>query len=369
MWFFFGFITFTVFAISYGYKRINARWKGVPGKTGIVKYEYKIERGENNIVGFKIGIEAYGDYDFVLKRESRFDRWCKKLGVVIEHQVGTDEFDKEIYIISDDPQFCQALSSNIKILNDVLKLFRSGVADFCHLKEMRYNNEQLWLSYKVDPGFDEASIKWLAATVAPRLVLVAAALIKAGQEVDKQRRDPFVIKAAIILAISTGLVINGGLQILWIRGGGPPITLDISALLWHSVLLGLTIVALLIAATFYIIGRSSRTHLVLIEIVLVGTFGAMATCFVELRDLNIDSDRSVPAMHVVTSVDKYVSSGRRRSTSYYLYVEDWTKQQATIKLKVGYSIYNSISIGDRVRIMERSGFFGYRWIDKIDKDR
>ena len=78
MWFFFGFITFTIFAISFGYKRINACWEGVP-------------------------------------------------------------------------------------------------------------------------GFNEKSIKKLAANAAPRLLLVAAALIKAGQGVEKQRRDPFVIKAAIIL--------------------------------------------------------------------------------------------------------------------------------------------------------------------------
>lgn len=80
MWFFFGFITFTIFAISFGYKRLNARWEGVRGKVGIVEYEYKIEHGDKSIAGFKIGIEAYGDYDFALKRESRFGYWCKKLG-------------------------------------------------------------------------------------------------------------------------------------------------------------------------------------------------------------------------------------------------------------------------------------------------
>lgn len=47
----------------------------------------------------------------------------------MEHQVGTDEFDKEIYIISDDPKFCQSLSSNAKMRNDAPKLFRSGTAD------------------------------------------------------------------------------------------------------------------------------------------------------------------------------------------------------------------------------------------------
>jgi len=289
MWFFFGFITLTIFVISFGYKRLNARWKGVPGKVGIVEYEYKIEHGDKGIAGFKIGIAAYGDYDFALKRESRFD-------------------------YSDDPKFCQALSSNVKMLNDVLKLFRSGTADFCRLKEMRYNSEKLWLNYKVEPGFNEKSITKLAATVAPRLLLVAAALIKAGQEVEKQRQDPFVIKAAIILAVSTGLAINGGLHLLRLRGNGPPITLDISTMIGHSVLLGLVIVAFLVAAIFYMLGRSSRTHLVLIEVILVGTFGAIATCFVELRDMNIDFDRSIPAIHSVTTIDKYVSSGRRRST-------------------------------------------------------
>ena len=132
-------------------------------------------------------------------------------------------------------------------------------------------------------------------------------------------------------------------------------------------LLGLVIVAFLMTATFYMLGRSSRTHLVLIEVIFVGTFGAIATCFVELRDMNIDFDRSTSAIHSVTSIDKYVSSGRRRSNTYYLYVEDWTKQQETIKLNVNYSVYNSISIGDRVRIIERSGFLGYPWIEQIDK--
>lgn len=366
MWFLFGFITTLMFALYYGYKRFNARWRGERGRIGAVEYEYAPEHRKDVLVGFKIGIEAYGDYDFALRRETWFDRWCKRVGIASEHQVGSDEFDREIYVISDDPQFCQVLSSKSEMRDHVMLLFRSGASKFCELKEIRYNQEKLWLDYKVKDGFRRETIQKFAEEYSPRLVLMAAELVKAGQEVKKQRRDPFLIKSILLLSISSGMLINGFLQFMRINLSELPLTLEVGELIGHAIGLGLVIVALLIVATIYLLGRSSRTHLVLLEIILAGSLGAFVTSAAELRDLNMELDRGEAAHHVVKALGKHISKGRK-STSYYLHVEDWTGRERSLRLSVGSGLYGRVAVGDAIEIVEKPGYFGYRWMEKMDK--
>lgn len=38
--------------------------------------------------------------------------------------------------------------------------------------------------------------------------------------------------------------------------------------------------------------KHARTHLVLIHLIFIGTFGSMSSAFAELRDVNIEFDRA-----------------------------------------------------------------------------
>lgn len=288
----------------------------------------------------------------------------KKIGLTKEHQVGRDAFDKAIYIVSDDLHLWRALSPEEKLTSDIDEMFRLAPATFCELREIRYNSGMLWLRYKVFTGFDAQSIDKVAAKLAPKLALIAAALIKAEQDTTKKLRDPFVIRAAVLLAISSGLAINGALQLWRLDWTALPITLDVGELLRHALWLAGTVSALLIIAAIVWLGRSARTHLVLIELLVVGSLGAAATGAAELRDMNIEFDQHPPELHAVNTVLKAVARSRR-STRYYLYVEDWEGKQSQVKLKVSAAIYERIDIGKRVVIVVRPGLLSYRWIEDI----
>jgi len=106
---------------------------------------------------------------------------------------------------------------------------------------------------------------------------------------------------------------------------------------------------------------------VLIELLLVGSFGAVSTAFTELRDLNIELDQSQAIEYHAKTLDKRISRGRRRSTSYYLYLEDWNRGTFEEKVKVSKLLYNTIAVGDSVSIRQKSGYLGYRWVGSIQK--
>ena len=77
------------------------------------------------------------------------------------------------------------------------------------------------------------------------------------------------------------------------------------------------IVTLLIIMTLFILGRSSRTHLVLVELLLVGSIGTYLTVSAQMRDLNMEMDESLAMEYEVEIRDMEIDSGRR-STNYNL---------------------------------------------------
>jgi len=94
MWFFFGLFTLLSFFIYFLKKRINGRWKGTPGTENGVSYQFQVFSTKyNSTIGLKIGINTKKGYDFIFKKESWVDRLFKMIGLSIEHQVGSKEFD------------------------------------------------------------------------------------------------------------------------------------------------------------------------------------------------------------------------------------------------------------------------------------
>jgi hypothetical protein len=128
-------------------------------------------------------------------------------------------------------------------------------------------------------------------------------------------RDPFPFRASCVLAISTGLALNGSFEWIRMAMGNFPFMLDPQAPIAWAVPAGLAAVAVLVMIALAWMGRSSRTHLVLIELLLVGTIGATLTAYAELRDLNIDLDRAAPAA-ISASVNRlYVTYSHHRNTT------------------------------------------------------
>lgn len=366
MWFLFGFITLISFSCYFGFKRFGAKWKGEHSIDEAVSYEYQFVRNKSKTSGFMVGVEAPGEYDFVFKREDSWDRVCKLLGLSVEHQVGSTEFDKLVYVVSNDGHFLNQISENQGIVESVIKLFKLNRFEST-LTEVRCQNGRLWATFKVGKLFSgDAELKHLH-TVLPhtaKLLAKVAGQLKLNQpSTQGTHRDPFILRAAVVLAISSGLFVNGFVHFLRFFWSTAEFTVDLSRLWMWSACGGVLIVALLLGVTLRILGRSARAHLVLIELIFVGSIGATLTMFTELRDLNMELDTSPVARIRVDVLGKSVTRAKKGGTHYSIKVRDWNQQFTTQEIKVSSAFFHAIKAGEKLEVRQRAGYLGLRWVE------
>ena len=365
MWFLFGIITLTSFSIFSCYKRINAAWIGDLSYRHGIKFQYKVSRNKNELSGILVGIDAPKNHDYSLKHENFVDRFFKSVGLSNEHQIGNREFDDLVYVVSDNSELLWQISSRPKIADSVVRLFKAGKDLNLVVKEVRHNSGRLWVKLKTNSGFDERTIVEKSAVLARILKEIADEIEQIPQASVSGWKDPFVLKAAIILAVSTGLAVNGCVHLVRLFYTKMPFTVDTDRLLADAVFLGVGIVFVLIFSTLIVLGRSARTHLVLIELLLIGTFGAVSTAFSELRDMNIELDKSIAVAYEVNVVDKKISK-TRKSRNYYVYLNDWNESGDQKKTRVSRVLYDKAMVGDIFIVKQKAGYLNYRWVESLE---
>ena len=165
------------------------------------------------------------------------------------------------------------------------------------------------------------------------------------------------------------MAVNGGLQLFRYVNLSNIVTLDRDALLGDALILGFFASGTLALIAIYVLKRSSRTHLVLIELLLLGSFGAVVTAYAELNDINVAADTSAGVRYESVVFDKRYQTQRRGATKYYLGVRDWNSPDAMqkIEVRVPSSLYNTVKKGDHLVLTEKPGYFKYRWIERIKK--
>jgi hypothetical protein len=203
MWFLFGVITLISFCGYNMYKKLNASWEGTTEDFGDIQYQYKFNYDKNEINEILVGIDAPETLDFRLKKEGAIDRFFKKIGISVEHQVGNTEFDDLVYVVSDNDLLHTQMSANKMLVEPILKLF-SDKSKYCYnLKEIRCHSGRIWLSFTCPLNFEEQDISKFVSGVMQRLNTVPQQLHKIDVPLIKAWRDSFVLKA-----ISSGLLIN-----------------------------------------------------------------------------------------------------------------------------------------------------------------
>lgn len=367
MWFVFGFISLFGFVVYSVHQRTTAKWKGTKSYARRKLYEYEVLVRRTDFdsdatpIGLRVGVTAPALFDFSLKPEKWRDGFSKRIGFSVEHQTGDPSFDKTVYILSNDARIHATLSNTPELRNDILNVFRIVAPHSAVLKEVRCAGGRIWVHYKLKNGLLRAKIPELAERLVPVLHRLASDLSKTTPVGAPRLYDPFVLRAAVVLAISTGLALNGGAHVMRLLFMPVPFTVDSSILILWSFYCGALLLVLLVLVVVIFLGRSARAHIVLLEVLLVGSIGAVATSFVELRDLNMEWDQQPPVRYEVSTVDKRVSRSRR-SRSYYITIRGWPTMNETKEIRVPSSLYHRTEPGKNLDLWQKPGFLKVPWV-------
>jgi hypothetical protein len=365
MWFAFGLITLVVALVCNLHTRMLARWSGsLRALQRGLSYEYNEVRQQGKLRLVRMGLAAPGGYTFKARKEGMHDSLFKFVGVSVEMQVQDQKFDAAVYLESDAKALGMLLAENDDMRAALLSVFE--VADALKLRRMRVRclQKRLWVEFS--PAQEE-SIGEAARRLVPSLNVISKAL-KKGPDASALN-DPFVLRAAILLSISSASAILGTYGLLRATMGHTDI-LDISGLFIACLTPGLCALGVFLLFVLVLLGQSSRAHLVLLEALLVGGYGFLMSTFALAHDADIAFD--VRPAHIRTlshfRVEDNVSSGRRgKHHRYYLYTEDWRPSHTgeTLRLEIDHGVYDALNGKHEAKIETKPGALDYEWVGAI----
>jgi hypothetical protein len=339
--------------------RGRKRWNGAHQLGGV---QYDAHVNKSNLRGVTVGAPTRASVEFELKPEGAIDRFAKRIGLSVEGQLGEKNFDRRFYLVCDDPYLLTGMRYDHELPEALLDLFatRGPCIDGVQRLVCRGGTVRLVLGASGDRG-DAARI---AADVAPSLLAIAARL---DASAGMKRPDALWMRGATLLGIASGLLANGVVQYFRVGWSGLPNTIDDGALALYGAIGGAMVLALLVLATWSLLGRTSRAHLVLLQVLLLGGPGAFATALTELRDLNMDADTAPATSFETHVVDTRITHSRKGGTHHYVTLGAWPGSDGDQEIEVRYDQF--LSRGTPVTVRVHDGFLGLRWIESFEVAR
>lgn len=370
MWFGFGLITA---GVAFGLAlraRLQANWKGqtrhfAPHGQRHVAYAYQSVTSKARVTKVRIGVTTLPGVHFQLREEGKPDLFFKWLGISEEMQTLDAQFDPRLYLESDAIALRDLLREQPQLRAAILRVFDIARANSLSSCRLRCTHGRLWVE------FTPARNSYLAPAerqLVAELLSIAGAL-QQGQLSGSQARDPFVWRAAALLAISTATAVLGGLGLIRSLVGRTDILEP-----WHlfaaCVPLGLALAAAFLLLIVTLLRRSSRAHVVLIEAAIVGSFGFITATFALAREANIEFDTSTAQPHELhgARVEHQVERRRRRTRhTYYLHAPDWRAAHSGEQLQftIDATTFQRLEGKDSVIVVTRQGALAHEWIEGI----
>lgn len=363
MWFAFGFISLIGFSIYFFLRRLKSNWAGTKSYSASTAYDFAIVSHKKKVRAVFVGVSVPDTAHFSFKPERWYDRLFKWVGLSVEYQVGDAHFDRRVYIVSDDAALTAQLRANTYLRDDILGFFRFAQLSNWKVAEIACLGGRLWVRYKPPRNTEDVPSGLITGTVP--ILETTRTHLGIALAPSPRVRDPFVYRAAVLLGISSALAINGGLHLMRLHIGTIPLILDTAALRTFALLCGGVITAILSLGVVVFLARSARAHIVLFEIITIGFFGAFATSLAEIRDLNMELDRSSATVYETVVVEKRVSRSRRSGSTYYVTLAAWGDEVMGREVKVSSTLFDRLPIQGRVALRQRPGYLGLRWVEHI----
>jgi hypothetical protein len=355
------FATLTLLAACLGFTfwRSRTRWRGGRQVAGVA---YTSASNKWGLCSVTVGAPTRASVEFEIKREDALDRFAKRIGLSVESQVGEARFDWHLYLLCDDPYLLTGMHHDPELPEAMLGLFGISSPNVRGVSRLicRGGTVRLLLKASGDVG-DAARI---AADVAPALLDVATRL---DASAGVRRRDPLWMHAALMLGIASGLFANGLVQSFRVGWNGLPNTLDDGALGLYGAIGGAMLLGLLLTATWSLLGRTSRAHLVLLQVLLLGGPGAFATALTLTRDLNMDADTAPASTYETGVVRTWTTHTRKGGTHYYITLGAWPGSDGDQEIQVTRDTFPPLGAPVTVRVHD--GFLGLQWLESFERTR
>lgn len=360
MWFLFGFVTLIVAVGFEFWRRHELMWSPDGQCQG---YDYKFLKSKNRTTGLLVGTNCVSDANFLFKQQTVVDAFFKRIGVSREFETGDSSFDDVCYLATDCSDLHRFLADQpeLRTAIKVILAFNSGGLK---VKAIYCRKGRIWIKFDGEGLNSDKGIEPIVRRLGHPLSLIANAVVDLAKS-GFSWRDPFIYKAILVLAISSGLAINAALQFYRTNLGDLPFLMYPKELVIDALIYSFIALPVLALIAVYWLGRGARTHLVLIELVTVGAVGLFASVAFEMRDINIEFDNSKPNYFETKIVSKHISKGRR-STSYYIVLKNWNCDCGNYSIEVSSATYKSASVSNPVMIAQRNGYLGYTWINAVN---
>ena len=366
MWFGFGLITLLAGFFFSMHTRTSAQWSGEQRRvpTG-QSYQYGEVRRKGRLQRVRIGVDAPRNFTFTARAEAGRDRFFKNLGISSELQLHDDEFDSDVYLEADAKGVATLLSENKELRDTLIEILRHAHAENLRGMRIRCAHQRLWLEFLPK---QEGVLTSAQHELVPMLHRLSEGMA-ASRLTERQLHDPFVWRAALMLSISTASAILGVFGLVRALAGRTDI-LDPWQLFYGSAIAGLVITTLFVVAVLKVLGRSSRTHLVLMEGVLVGTVGFVFSMYALGREANITFDVQRPQVQELhnINVEHRITRGRHgRNHHFYLHTADWRPRHAgqLLKIEISREDFTALEGKNAALVFVRSGALGYEWIQRV----
>ena len=327
-------------------------WSFLSGEKKVTLYYFEGSRYSPSLVSLSLAGDFRGHC--IIRKETKFDKFCKRLGVNKEAQVSDPEIAEQYYFESEDSDFVKSFMQK----TEVKGILKEALQNFTRI-EINNNvcsfikSPASLLSYKSQQLADAAAklvefVQFIPHSTSPN----ASLTVQTGV---------FESRKKIWGGFATGLFFAGIFYLAWgiMRFCEPVFPWRVFlASLWASI----PIFFLLAPKAIDQLSRHSTSAQALTRVFCLGTPGLIICTWAALVSLNGFMDKSSPVKHAVHVVDKHISRDSKYGDKYYLTVTPWESGQSPYNFRVSKSNYDLILLSTSCTIKTKKGFFGFEWI-------
>lgn len=340
------------------YRYVTATWRDRK-REWIGKIPYSSKRWENKrgaTVRHRIGVELEMNVCFALTRERRWDRFFKLVGLSEEFQTGDREFDERIYIACDHLGFNYALHKNAKLRKLVHDMFADGFDRIWSNGHMLYASARKTIDTQV----------WV-----PRLDRIRKELAAATTKATRRFGDSFTWRVLVVEAIVWGMAGYAAGAVFDYLLHRYAYHVDEGRLYAYGAVAAGMILAGLLGLIVLFLRRSSRSHRILVESVVLLVLSTPVLGVQLVSDINRVGDDSEPMVvqSLVTGHWRREHRGRRGRRWYSHHVQlEHVDGEVPIEgeLDISSDVFWTLDDGATIPIEIGRGLLGLRWYKSIN---